>query len=435
MIARAVRTPGVALLREPFRWCTYFFVVGALVFASTGRAATIDSTRHFVVSPTSTRLAAAPKPLDRAAAGVNADTWMPREGTPGFALFAEAVEMARKNPREAVSKFADAAAKSPGFYAALFNAGAAASAAGDLSAAERYYRQALAVRPDYGPALTNLSLLMSEAGREEDAQRLVDEAAARYPDRAGPHVARAARAIARGALSRAEEEARSAMRLDERNVAAILVMARVFHAQGRLDSARFALDNALALEPGNALLHVELAGVLLEQNETSLALVAYERAARLRPTLASAQEGYGQLLLSRGMDADARAAFEQLVKLTPRSGGAQLLLGNALRAQRLYRDAERAYTRALALDPTLNQAHFNLGLLYIDNPIGGEDLERFERGLQELRAFVETAKLSRDNAAAVTRATEYIGATERRIQRETARQAREKRRQQQERSK
>ncbi len=367
-----------------------------------------------------------PKAGDRTGDGIDDENWLPRKGTPAYAAFADAVEVARRDPAAAVPRFVDAANRSTGFYAAWFNAGAAAEAAGDVGSAERHYRQALTVRPDYGLALVNLSALLGRTGRDGDAQKLVDDALKTGPEKAGPHLAAAQRAFNNRDLSRAEEEARLAMRYDERNVPAMLLMARVFRAQGRLDTARFAVDNALALEPGNALLHLERGNVLALQQEKKEAVIAYERAARLRPNLGEAQEGYGLLLLELGFPSEARAAFEILARLEPKSARAQLHLGNAFRATKMYPQAEAAYRKALELDRGFDDARFNLGILYLDNPVPGPDeLTRWKTGLTELKAFKEQGHA---DVATSRRLDDYIDSTEKRIVKEEKRRQREEKR-------
>jgi tetratricopeptide (TPR) repeat protein len=352
---------------------------------------------------------------------------LPRKDTAAYAAFAEAASMVRRDPRAAAQRFAAAAQASPGFYAAWFNAGVAAEAAGDVAAAEQHYRATLRVRPDYGPALTNLATLLSSTGKDGEAQKVVENALRTHPEAAGPHLAAADRALRTRDLAGAESEARLALGVDERNVGAMLVMAQVFRAQGRVETARFAVDNALALEPGNALLHLERGHILLKQDDKQEALFAYERAARLRPTLAEALEPYGRLLLERGFAPEALTTFQALVQRRPQSAVAHLHLGNALRGNKQYEPAEAAYKKALELDAYLDEVHFNLGVLYIDNNVGGGDeLARLERGLAALRLYQSRAK---PDAATKARLAEYIDATDKRVVREQKRRERDRKRQ------
>lgn len=365
-------------------------------------------------------------PPERTADGIDDENWLPRKDTAGHRAFVEATEALRSDPRGAPQRFAAAATVTPGFYAAWFNAGAASEAIGDVAAAEGHYRQALRIRPDHGPSLINLATLLATAGRDADAKRLIDDALKAAPNKAGPHGAAAVRALRTRDLVSAEQQARDALKLDERNVPAMLVLAQVFRGQGRLDTARFAVDNGLALEPGNALLHLERGHVLLAQGERLEALFAFERAARLRPSLPEALEPYGRLLLERGFAVEARTALEMLVRQQPKNAVAHLHLGNALRATKAYPGAEAAYKKALDLDPYLDDVHFNLALLHIDNAVGDADeLVRLQKGLDALKLYQSRA---RPDAATKARLTEYIETTERRIGREQKRRERDRKR-------
>ena len=356
---------------------------------------------------------------------IDDENWLPSTGGARDA-FVAASETARTDPAAAVSKFVVAANRPKYFYAAWFSGGAAAEAAGDVATAERHYRTALATRPDYGPAMANLALVLTRANRGADARRLVDDGLRRFPERSGPHLAAATLAWHAKDLATVEREAVLAVRYDERSTAGMLLMGKVFRAQKRLDTARFALENALGVEPGNALAHLELGHVFLDLGDEKKALVSFEKAARLRPTLAEAQENYGVLLLRAGFAAEATRAFEAAGKHDPKSGRAQLHLGNGLRAEKRYADAEQAYKMALDLDPTLLDARFNLGLLYIDNPVPGQDeLVRLQKGLAALKDYQAKAK---PEPAVAARLAEYIDATDKRIQKEVKRREREERR-------
>jgi tetratricopeptide (TPR) repeat protein len=363
---------------------------------------------------------------DRTGDGIDDENWLPRADTPAFMAFQGAVELARKDPALAVDAFVAAARKTDGFYAAWFNAGTAAEQVGRGAEAEAHYRKSLEVRGDYGLALTNLASLLARTGREAEAAQVIADAQRRFPEKAGPHVAAAQRALDRGDLAAAEAAARTAMKFDERNVPAMSVMAHVFHAQGRLETARFAIDNALALEPGNALLQLERGRILLEQQEKKLALLAFERAARLRPSLAEAQESYGLALLDQGFAPEAEAAFSALTRLEPRQAAAQLHLGNALRANKKYPASEVAYRAALGLDPNLHDARFNLALLYVDNPLPGiDELPRLQKAVDELTAYRDGAK---PDGVLKKRVDDYIDSTEKRIAKERKRREREEKR-------
>jgi tetratricopeptide (TPR) repeat protein len=335
---------------------------------------------------------AAKQGLNRSEDGIDDDNPLPKDGSASRQAFDAAVDRARTDPAGAVSMFVDAANKTTYFYAAYFNAGAAAERSGNDASAERYYRDALRIRPDYGPALTNLYLLLLRKGNAAGADKVIDDALRKRPDFAGPHIAAAVRAYRKKDLKTVEAEALKAVRIDERAVPAMRLMAQVFFEQGRYETAKFALENALTLEPGNALLRLQLGHVLLRLDEEKKALLEYGKAVQLRPELAEAQESYA-ILLKRSGDADrALTAFQKTAELRPKSAMAQLNLGNGLRAKKKYVEAEAAYTKALQLDPNLHAVHFNLGIMYMDNEIEGRDeLEMLNKAKEELTKFSEGA--------------------------------------------
>lgn len=369
-----------------------------------------------------------PEAGKRSPDGIDDDTPLPTDpNSPAAVAFQDAVQESRTNPRAAMDKFVEAAGRTTYFYAAWFNAGVAAERAGDAGAAERHYREALKVRPDYGPALVNLSMLLEKGGRASESDRVIDDALARHGDRSGPHVAAAMRAYRRGELKRAETEALEAIRIDERSVPAMHLMARVFFQQKRYDTAKFALKNALDLEPGNALLRLDLGHVMMKLEEEKDALVEYARAAQLRPDLAEAQESHGILLLKSGDPEAALAALEKNAQLRPGSARAQLHLGNALRANKKYKEAVAAYKKALEIDAELDEAHFNLACLYMDNPIEGVDeLDQLKLAQEEFKVFEERA--GKIDAKVKGRLTEYVESVDKRVKRLERRRERERRR-------
>src|SRR5690606_29141658 len=88
-------------------------------------------------------------------------------------------------------------------------------------------------------------------------------------------------------------------------------------------------------------------------------------------------------------------------------------------------EAEAAYKKALELDANLHAAHFNLGIMYLDNPIEGRDeLDQLKAADAALKLFAEKAKPSGREKA---RLTEYLETTDTQIRRLEKRREREQR--------
>ena len=86
-------------------------------------------------------------------------------------------------PRESIAEF-ETALRNPLYRApesALVNAGKCAAQAGDLAAADQYFRRALALKPGNPVAAYNLALLSYRGGRLDDARALMRFVMAQNP--------------------------------------------------------------------------------------------------------------------------------------------------------------------------------------------------------------------------------------------------------------
>jgi len=354
--------------------------------------------------------------------GIDDDNPLPKEGQPLRTEFDDVAHQAVTDPKGAAAKFEALAKKNDYFYVAWFNAGVSAERGGDDGAAERHYKKALEVRGDYGPALVNLYALYRRQGKTADADKVVNDALSKHGRRSGPHLAAATRGYLTGDLKETEKEALATIRIDERTVEAMRLMGWVFAQQKRYETAKFALTNALVLEPGNALVLLDLAFVHLALEDEKAAMDALGKAVLMRPEMAEAQERYGILLAKFGDGERAHKAFAKAAELRPKSAVAQLHLGNGLRLVKKYTEAEGAYQKALSLDENLHSAHFNLGIMYMDNEIEGRDkLEQMEKAKAEIEVFSEKAG---PDEATQARIDDYLKTLKRRIKREKKRRKR-----------
>lgn len=372
---------------------------------------------------------AEPKSSSRSPDGIDDETPLPTDANSAAAkAFDQAVQLSQSEPARAAQAFADAASQTTYFYAAWYNAGAAAARAGDRRAAESYYRKALETRPDYGPALTNLAMLLEQTGRATEAQQVISKALREHGDRAGPHLAASAAAFRINQWDTAEKEALKAVRIDERMVPAQHIMARIFMQKERYETARFALENAIDLEPGNALLRLDLGHVLQKLDQDRNALLEYGKAAQLRPDLAEAQQSYGNMLLQNGDPEAALVALQKAVELQPNVPDAHLNFGNALRANKKYKEAVAAYEKAIELDESTAAAYFNLALLYMDNEVEGmEELDQLKQASSQFDMYAEVAGEPGDEIQArLDEYAESIGKRVKRIERRLERQRQRK---------
>ena len=166
----------------------------------------------------------------------------------------------------------------------LTNLGTSRASAGDRSAAEESYRQAIAADPGYAAAHYNLSLVLRSSGRIEEADasfwRAV-ELGVRERELAVVRLALDYQQRGEGAKARAVF-AEGRRRFPDS--APIWLNSGVYLGeQGDLAEARACLERAVALAPANPAAHTNLAAACLALGDREGARRALAEAVRLRP--------------------------------------------------------------------------------------------------------------------------------------------------------
>jgi tetratricopeptide (TPR) repeat protein len=260
------------------------------------------------------------------------------------AVFDRAVKAAPRDPRP------------------LYLRAAAYKALGDLAAAEKGWRAALALDPRLAEVHNELGLLYSERGRRPEAIAELKAAVAAKPDLAeGWHnlgqeqlaahsCADAVAALARGAqlagdadgyidlsaaqrackqLEPATASARQAVKLDGKSAAAHLSLGLSLDDLGRPDEAVAELKTAIKLQEKNALAWWSLGLLELKRGHGKPALEALDRAYQLSPTPARATD-LGRAARDTGDLARAKTLFEEALKKNPRYSPARFFLAQVL---------------------------------------------------------------------------------------------------------
>ena len=123
----------------------------------------------------------------------------------------------------------------------------------DQDQALTLYEKCLLVREDSTVCLTNLVIVLYTADEAKQAKQRVLEALQKHPKWVNSHVAAATLGLLEGELKKAEEHAREAIHIDSNNTMAMVIMARVFYAQGRVEAAKWVLENASKIAPEEGL--------------------------------------------------------------------------------------------------------------------------------------------------------------------------------------
>jgi tetratricopeptide (TPR) repeat protein len=246
--------------------------------------------------------------------------------------------------------------------------------------------------PNFTPAAQNLVRLWRRQGRSpgEVEQELRTRLA--RAEGVGLRVGLAEVLLAAGNEPGAEEECKKALKADEKNVPAMIALANAYAARKRLELARMVLENARQVDESDPAIWNRLGFVELALGNRPQAIDHFKAAAALRQDYPEAHANYGAILADADDFPAAVQELELAVRFAPRSAGIWLDLGNAYRGLQEFAKAEEAYGRALQLDPALNDARFNLAVLYLDVPKAGlAAVQRLEQGLGWFDAFQRAA--------------------------------------------
>jgi tetratricopeptide (TPR) repeat protein len=232
---------------------------------------------------------------------------------------------------------------------------------GELSEAERLYRQILVLQPRHAPSLHMLGTLAHQVGRHEVALQLVHAAIAIDPSQAAYYSNLGTILQAQGNLYEATIAYQDALDRNPNLAEAQMNLGTVLQAQGRPDLAASRFRAAISLRPDMAEAHMNLGNVLQEQGRLADAVLSHDRALALKPDFAEACFNRANALQAQGNLDEAITGYRQAILLKPTMHEAHANLGNALQAQQRIDDAIVCYEHALTLNPDYAEAHYNLG--------------------------------------------------------------------------
>jgi tetratricopeptide (TPR) repeat protein len=196
------------------------------------------------------------------------------------------------------------------------NLGQALDALGDVAAALRHYRAALALAPGDPRCLNNIGLALSQLGDLKGAIEAASAAVEGDPENAEYH----------------------------HNLGAILF------DMGRTDEAERAFQQALKLNPGQAGTYASMGLILAERGDRQQAVDYCLQATRLDPFYKEGHEACRKLLWDLGDSGNMNISYRLACERHPDSAAAFLNYGTALLESHLPGEAVEVLDRALALD-------------------------------------------------------------------------------------
>lgn len=150
-------------------------------------------------------------------------------------------------------------------------------------------------------------------------------------------------------------------------------------------------ERALAVTEKNWVAHHNLAWELHRRGRLEEAESHYKEALRLQPGIAVAHYNLGRLYLDQGREAEASASFDTALVIDPTLQFAILAKGKLIERSEGGLEAIRYYRQTLERYPDLDEVHYALALLLIEEHAEGEAVYHLQRVL-ELNQFHSEAR-------------------------------------------
>ncbi|MBS3779845.1 MAG: tetratricopeptide repeat protein, partial [Desulfovermiculus sp.] len=173
-------------------------------------------------------------------------------------------------------------------------------------------------------------------------------------------------ALAQNREAQALDQARQALRLDDRCPAGYLALSYALQSRFDLQGALKALLKAKKADPGDALTSARLAELWLSLGELDRALEAARRAVSLNPELAKTQTILGFAYLMQFQTEEAIQHFQTAIRLDQGDPLPRLGLGIAQIREGNLKNGRTEIEIAVSLDPTNSLLRSYLGKAYYD---------------------------------------------------------------------
>jgi tetratricopeptide (TPR) repeat protein len=165
---------------------------------------------------------------------------------------------------------------------------------------------------------------------------------------------------------------------------------RIAHGGG---SWRGPGSEALDADAGMAQIYYLYGQMALKRDEIENARDQFLQATKRRPDYAEAWNNLGVCWIIAKKADEAIEALNKALEIEPTLLDARVNLGSAWRISRDPQKAEKAkaeYERAMKQDPRNPAIHFNLAILFLENPMQDYgDVERFQRSLEYFKTYRE----------------------------------------------
>ncbi|HUB24701.1 MAG TPA: tetratricopeptide repeat protein [Tepidisphaeraceae bacterium] len=237
--------------------------------------------------------------------------------------------------------------------------------AGDLTEAEKLYRQVLTEDPKNVDALTLMGIMAYQAGNPSAAIGLIQNAIAIRPTEAKCHLHLGIALENAGRLPEAIAAYNKAIQLQQPYPQALCNLGKALERVGQTDAAIAACQEAARQAPNLPEAHTYLGIALSRKGLTQEAIEAFKKSVQLRPRDADAMNNLGLAYSRRDDQPAAIATYRQSLAIRPNDLTAINSLGVALQRNGEINEAEQCFRRVLAARPNDATIHWNLAELLL----------------------------------------------------------------------
>ena len=225
------------------------------------------------------------------------------------------------------------------------------------------YQRVTDTSPLYAAAQVQSARALLAIDAVDKALAAAGQVLANNPNNADALMVRAAVFARRGDNVRAEQDARSALRVDPNHIEAVLLLAGLAVRSGHVEDAVVQLQQALMRSPQHATLQAALADVLSQQGDTQKSLQLIQDSMRAQPQELMHRVRSAAIYARLGRPDDAEKALRDALVVLPDNDEARLALVDFI-SQRDPAAAEHLLLSYVEQQPQAYALRFGLAKLY-----------------------------------------------------------------------
>lgn len=238
--------------------------------------------------------------------------------------------------------------------------------AGNLTLADRTYRDIINVLPEDFISLHYLGIIAFQRGDPREGVEFMEKALNIQGDNPDTWNAYAIMLAQIGRKEEALPKWEKAIELKPDFPDALSNMGNALWELGKFDEAKEKCEKAIELQPEFTGAHVNLGNALNSLGKVKDAIKIWKKALEINPKQYHALINIGNALRDLGQIQESESYCRQALEQAPENPEALLNLGNVLRDQGNHKEAEKLYRQATEQRPEYADAHNNLAIVLMD---------------------------------------------------------------------